>query len=236
MDEFQFRPSFIQLPAFSTFSGEVRLPGSKSITNRAFLIAALARGTTRLHNLLKSDDTRYMGEALQKLGVKIDFSDDYSEAVVTGNAGPISVEGAVELYLGNAGTAMRSLTAALTLGHGEFSLGGEERMSERPIRDLVDALRSLGASIEYRETEGYPPVHIKASGLEGGYVEVNGNISSQYLTALLICAPYCKAPLHIHVKDELISAPYIELTMDVMRSFGIDVRHENLRDLIDFVR
>ena len=230
MDEFQFRPSFIQLPAFSTFSGEVRLPGSKSITNRAFLIAALARGTTRLHNLLKSDDTRYMGEALQKLGVKIDFSDDYSEAVVTGNAGPISVEGAVELYLGNAGTAMRSLTAALTLGHGEFSLGGEERMSERPIRDLVDALRSLGASIEYRETEGYPPVHIKASGLEGGYVEVNGNISSQYLTALLICAPYCKAPLHIHVKDELISAPYIELTMDVMRSFGIEVRHENLRD------
>ena len=230
MDEFQFRPSFIQLPAFSTFSGEVRLPGSKSITNRAFLIAALARGTTRLHNLLKSDDTRYMGEALQKLGVKIDFSDDYSEAVVTGNAGPISVEGAVELFLGNAGTAMRSLTAALTLGRGEYSLGGEERMTERPIRDLVDALRSLGASIEYRETEGYPPVHINASGLEGGYVEVNGNISSQYLTALLICAPYCKAPLHIHVKDELISAPYIELTMDVMRSFGIEVRHENLRD------
>lgn len=230
MDEFQFRPSYIQLPAFSTFSGEVRLPGSKSITNRAFLIAALARGTTRLHNLLKSDDTRYMGEALQKLGVKIDFSDDYSEAVVTGNAGPISVEGVVDLYLGNAGTAMRSLTAALTLGRGEFSLGGEERMSERPIRDLVDALRSLGAGIEYRETEGYPPVHIKASGLAGGYVEVNGNISSQYLTALLICAPYCKAPLHIHVKGELISAPYIELTMDVMRSFGIEVRHENLRD------
>ena len=230
MDEFQFRPSYIQLPAFSTFSGEVRLPGSKSITNRAFLIAALARGTTRLHNLLKSDDTRYMGEALQKLGVKIDFSDDYSEAVVTGNAGPISVEGVVDLYLGNAGTAMRSLTAALTLGRGEFSLGGEERMSERPIRDLVDALCSLGASIEYRETEGYPPVHIKSSGLAGGYVEVNGNISSQYLTALLICAPYCKAPLHIHVKGELISAPYIELTMDVMRSFGIEVRHENLRD------
>ena len=115
MDEFQFRPSFIQLPAFSTFSGEVRLPGSKSITNRAFLIAALARGTTRLHNLLKSDDTRYMGEALQKLGVKIEFSSDYSEAVVTGNAGPISVKEAVNLYLGNAGTAMRSLTAALTL-------------------------------------------------------------------------------------------------------------------------
>jgi len=230
MDEFQFRPSFIQLPAYSSFEGEVRLPGSKSITNRAFLIAALAKGSTRLHNLLKSDDTRYMGEALQKLGVSIDFSGDFSEAVVTGNAGPISAGSATELYLGNAGTAMRSLTAALTLGSGEFTLEGEERMSERPIRDLVDALRSLGAQIEYRETEGYPPVHIRASGLEGGYVEVNGNISSQYLTALLICAPYCKAPLHIHVKGTLISAPYIELTLDVMKSFGIDVKHEGLKD------
>ena len=244
MDDFQFRPSFIQLPAFTTFNGEVRLPGSKSITNRAFLIAALARGTTRLHNLLKSDDTRYMGEALQKLGVRIDFSDDFSEAVVYGNGGPIgasadnasgdaagdAADGAVNLFLGNAGTAMRSLTAALTLGSGEFVLEGEERMTERPIRDLVDALRSLGADIEYRETEGYPPVKIRAAGLEGGDVEVNGNISSQYLTALLICAPYCKAPLHIHVKGELISAPYIELTMDVMRAFGIEVRHENLRD------
>ena len=230
MDEFQFRPSFIQLPASSSFSGEVRLPGSKSITNRAFLIAALSKGTTRLHNLLKSDDTRYMGEALKLLGIPIEFSDDFSEAVVTGNAGPISASSAIKLYLGNAGTAMRSLTAALTLGSGEFTLEGEERMRERPIRDLVDALKSLGADIEYRETEGYPPVHIKAAGLEGGYVEVNGNISSQYLTALLICAPYCKAPLHIHVKGELISAPYIELTMDVMHSFGIDVKHDDLKD------
>ena len=232
MDEFQFRPSFVQLPAYSSFGGEIRLPGSKSITNRAFLIAALARGTTRLHNLLKSDDTRYMGEALQRLGVQIDFSEDYSEAVVVGKGGPLVAPAGecVNLFLGNAGTAMRSLAAALTLGSGEFVLEGEERMRERPIRDLVDALASLGADIEYRETEGYPPVHIRASGLEGGYVEVNGNISSQYLTALLICAPYCKAPLHIHVKGELISAPYIELTMDVMRAFGIDVRDEDLRD------
>ena len=232
MDEFQFRPSFVQLPAYSSFGGEIRLPGSKSITNRAFLIAALARGTTRLHNLLKSDDTRYMGEALQQLGVNIEFSEDYTEAVVVGKGGPIGAPAGemAKLFLGNAGTAMRSLTAALTLGSGEFLLEGEERMTERPIRDLVDALKSLGADIEYRETEGYPPVFVRASGLEGGDVEVNGNISSQYLTALLICAPYCKAPLHIHVKGELISAPYIELTMDVMRAFGIEVRHENLRD------
>ena len=146
MEDFQFRKSFEQLPAFKSFEGTIQLPGSKSITNRAFLISALANGKTRLHNLLKSDDTRYMGEALQKLGVKIQFSDDFSEAVVCGNAGPVDApatqSGApVELFLGNAGTAMRSLTAALTLGHGEFVLRGEERMRERPILDLVEALQ-----------------------------------------------------------------------------------------------
>ena len=230
MEDFQFRPSFVQLPAFKSFNGEIRLPGSKSITNRVFLIAALAEGSTRLHNLLKSDDTRYMGEALQKLGINIEFSDDFSEAVVHGNCGPISTKNPAELFLGNAGTAMRSLTAALALGEGEFFLRGEERMSERPIRDLVDALRCLHADISYEESEGYPPVRILAHGLEGGDVSVRGNISSQYLTALLICAPYCKKPLHIHVDGELISAPYIELTIKVMEEFGIKVRNENLRD------
>lgn len=222
MDEFQFRPSFVQLSALSSFNGEVRVPGSKSITNRAFLIAALSRGTTRLHNLLKSDDTRYMGEALRKLGVKIEFNEDFSEAVVEGIASPISVKEPVDIFLGNAGTAMRSLTAVLTLGHGEFHLRGEERMSERPIRDLVDALRSLGAEIEYEESDGFPPVCIKAQGLRGGNVKVRGNISSQYLTALLICAPYCESPLSIEVEGDLISSPYIELTMNVMKRFGVE--------------
>jgi 3-phosphoshikimate 1-carboxyvinyltransferase len=232
MKEFQFRPSFIQIPALSSFEGEIRLPGSKSITNRAFLIAALAEGTTRLHNLLRSDDTCYMGEALQKLGVGIEFSEDFTDAVVHGNGGAISApDGApTELFLGNAGTAMRSLTAALSLGKGEFHLRGEERMSERPIRDLIDALRSIGANIDYEESEGYPPVCIKADGLEGGEVSVRGNISSQYLTALLICAPYCRAPLHIHVEGELISVPYVRMTLDIMSCFGIDVRHEGMTD------
>lgn len=230
MTEPVFKPSFIQLPACSSYNGEVRVPGSKSITNRAFLIAAMAQGTTKLHNLLKSDDTRYMGEALKQLGVKIDFSEDYSEAVVVGNAGPISSYNEEKLYLGNAGTAMRSLTAALTLGRGEFHLSGEERMSERPIRDLVDALRTLGADVSYEESEGYPPVAIKAHGLKGGDVSVRGNISSQYLTALLICAPYCETPLHIHVEGTLISVPYILLTLDVMKCFGIEVRREGLTD------
>lgn len=223
------KPISIQLPAYHSFNGEVRLPGSKSITNRVFLLSALARGTTHLHNLLKSDDTRYMGEALQKLGIDIHFSEDYSEAVIAGNGGPF-VAAPVELYLGNAGTAMRSLTAALTLGKGSFLLSGEERMTERPIRDLVDALSALGAEISYTETEGYPPVKISADGLKGGNVSVRGNISSQYLTALLICAPYCLAPLHIHVEGELISKPYILLTLDVMKAFGIEVHREGFSD------
>jgi 3-phosphoshikimate 1-carboxyvinyltransferase len=125
---------------------------------------------------------------------------------------------------------MRSLCAALALGSGVFHLSGEERMKERPIRDLVDALRSLGADISYMETDGFPPVCINAHGLKGGSVSVRGNISSQYLTALLICAPYAESPLHIHVEGELISAPYILLTLNVMKHFGIEVKHADLMD------
>nr|WP_290961492.1 3-phosphoshikimate 1-carboxyvinyltransferase [Fibrobacter sp.] len=214
-----------------SYNGEVYLPGSKSITNRVLLISALAEGNTRLHNLLKSDDTRYMGDALCKLGGDIVFTDDFSKAYVVGSGAPISIAPQVQdLFLGNAGTAMRSLCAALTLGEGSVLLHGEERMKERPIRDLVDALRSIGADISYEESEGYPPVRIHAHGLKGGEVSVRGNISSQYLTALLICAPYCETPLHIHVDGELISAPYILLTLDVMRRFGIDVKHDGLTD------
>ena len=238
MDTPFIRPSHIQIPALKSYNGELRVPGSKSITNRVLLISALAEGTTRLHNLLKSDDTRYMGEALKALGAKADMTDDFTEAVIEGAAGPIDAPSVLVendnyvagLYLGNAGTAMRSLCAALALGRGVFHLSGEERMKERPIRDLVDALRTLGADIDYMETEGFPPVCINAHGLKGGSVSVRGNISSQYLTALLICAPYAESPLHIHVEGELISAPYILLTLDVMKHFGIEVKHADLKE------
>lgn len=236
MEEPFFRPNHIQIPALKSYEGALRVPGSKSITNRVLLVAALAEGTTRLHNLLKSDDTRYMGEALVALGVDVKMSGDFTEAVIVGRGAaieaPVDASGnaLANLYLGNAGTAMRSLCAALTLGRGEFKLSGEERMKERPIRDLVDALCSLGADIRYLETEGFPPVHIRAHGLTGGLVSVRGNISSQYLTALLICAPYAETPLHIHVEGELISTPYILLTLDVMKQFGIEVKHDGLTD------
>ena len=238
MDTPFFRPSNIQIPALKSYNGELRVPGSKSITNRVLLVSALAAGTTRLHNLLKSDDTSYMGEALKSLGVHVEMSEDFTEAVIEGCGAPIDAQTVLledgknfaGLYLGNAGTAMRSRCAALALGHGVFHLSGEERMKERPIRDLVDALRSLGADISYLETEGFPPVCINAHGLKGGSVSVRGNISSQYLTALLICAPYAESPLHIHVEGELISAPYILLTLDVMKHFGIEVKHADLMD------
>lgn len=238
MDTPFIRPSHIQIPALSSYNGELRVPGSKSITNRVLLVSALAEGTTRLHNLLKSDDTRYMGEALKALGVKAEMTDDFTEAVIEGNGAPIDAPSVLMendnyvtgLYLGNAGTAMRSLCAALALGRGVFHLSGEERMKERPIRDLVDALRMLGADIDYMETDGFPPVCINAHGLKGGSVTVRGNISSQYLTALLICAPYAESPLHIHVEGDLISAPYILLTLDVMKHFGIEVKHADLKD------
>ena len=230
------RPASILLPPLRSYDGEIRVPGSKSITNRVFLISALAEGTTRLHNLLRSDDTCYMGEAPKQLGVKIQMSEDFTEATVRGNGGPLNApenvngECFADLYLGNAGTAMRSLCAALTLGEGEFRLTGEDRMKERPIRDLVDALKTLGGDVRYCENVGYPPVYIMARGLKGGTVSVRGNISSQYLTALLICAPYAESEMHIHVEGTLISAPYILLTLDVMKRFGIEVRRDGFAD------
>lgn len=224
-----FFPSSISLPAFSMFDGVIRLPGSKSLSNRALLLAALARGETKLHHLLESDDTRYMCSALEDLGLPVRFSGDSSEATICGAAGPIPASKA-DLYLGNAGTAMRSLCAALTLGDGVYRLSGEERMTERPIKDLVDALTDMGADIQYEVSDGYPPLLVRAKGLKGGEVYVRGNISSQYLTALLISGPYCKKPLHLIMEGDLISKPYIDLTIDIMKDFGIVVVNKNYKE------
>jgi len=224
-----FFPSSISLPAFSMFDGVIRLPGSKSLSNRAILLASLARGETKLHRLLESDDTRYMCTALEDLGLPVRFSDDSSEAIICGAAGPIPALKA-DLYLGNAGTAMRSLCAALTLGNGVYRLSGEERMTERPIKDLVDALTDMGADIQYEVSDGYPPLLVRAKGLKGGTVYVRGDISSQYLTALLISGPYCKKPLTLIMEGDLISKPYIDLTIGIMKDFGIVVEHKNYKE------
>jgi len=217
----------LTLKPIRKIEGEINLPGSKSLSNRALLLAALAKGTTKITNLLESDDTRYMLEALKELGIDYRLSEDKRECVITGNGGPIISDIPHTLYLGNAGTAMRPLTAALTLGKGDYTLTGDPRMKERPIGHLVDALRQAGAQITYLENEHYPPLHIEANGLEGGEVEINGEISSQFLTALLMAAPMAKQDMTIRIIGELVSKPYIDITLELMKRFGVVVEHDN---------
>ena len=217
----------ITLKPIRYIEGEVNLPGSKSLSNRALLIAALAEGTTRIINLLESDDTRHMLNALKLLGVQYTLSEDKTECTVVGNGGPSRNEEPLELFLGNAGTAMRPLCAALTTGKGNYVLTGEPRMKERPIGHLVDALREAGARITYLENEGYPPLKIEANGLKGGEISIEGSISSQFLTALLMAAPMAERDMHINIVGELVSKPYIDITLHIMKQFGVEVRNEN---------
>jgi 3-phosphoshikimate 1-carboxyvinyltransferase len=209
-------------------AGSVRLPGSKSISNRALLLAALADGTTRITNLLDSDDTRYMLDALLALG--IDVERDGHDARVEGRAGPLCTEPkALELFLGMAGTAYRPLTAALCLGRGTFRLLGNARMSERPIGDLVEPLRALGADIRYLGKDGFPPLEVRGTGLNGGDVSMSGAVSSQFLTSLLLAAPLAAAPVTVHVIGEQVSKPYLDITLNMMHRFGIDATHDDYR-------
>jgi 3-phosphoshikimate 1-carboxyvinyltransferase len=207
-------------------AGEIRLPGSKSMSNRVLLLAALAEGTSEISNLLDSDDTRYMLAALGQLGVNLALAADRTRCQVSGGGGVFPVRQA-ELFLGNAGTAMRPLCAALCLGQGRYTLTGEPRMHERPIADLVDPLRQLGATIDYLGQAGYPPLAIQANGLAGGEVSMRGNLSSQFLTALLLAAPLARQEVFIRIDGPLVSKPYIDLTLDVMAKFGVAVTNHD---------
>ena len=222
--------SVLELKAVRHAEGHVTLPGSKSLSNRALLLATLASGTTHVHNLLVSDDVEHMRTGLTALGVELNVSEDGREANVKGHGGPIRTEeGQHRLFLGNAGTAFRPLTAALCLSRGTFELFGEPRMHERPIEHLVAAMRDLGARIEYLEGEGYPPLRIEGGSLTGGTVSIPGNISSQFLTSILMAAPLAEAPTEIEVVGEQVSKPYLEITLDAMRRFGVGVEHEDLQ-------
>jgi 3-phosphoshikimate 1-carboxyvinyltransferase len=198
-------------------SGTVRLPGSKSISNRVLLLAALAEGETEVVGLLDADDTRVMREALAKLGVA------FSGPRIKGVGGPFPVKKA-ELFLGNAGTAFRPLTAALAFSDGEYHLGGVPRMEERPIRDLVDGLRGIGARISYLKNEGFPPLAIHPGEISGADPTVRGDVSSQFLTSLLMALPLLERASRVKVQGELISKPYVEITLNVMQRFGVEVR------------
>jgi len=215
---------FLDLAPIGSVAGTVKLPGSKSISNRVLLLAAMASGETRLFDLLDSDDTRVMQDALRTLGIAV--KRDGSVTAVTGAGGAFPVKSA-DLFLGNAGTAFRPLTAALALCGGDYRLSGVARMHERPIGDLVNTLRGLGANIDCTGVEGYPPLHIRpASVREGGKVSVRGDVSSQFLTALLMALPLTGRQTSIAVEGELISKPYVEITLGTLRRFGIEVARD----------
>ena len=222
----------LTLEPISGVEGTVNVPGSKSLSNRALLLAALANGTTHLTNLLDSDDIRHMLNALKLLGVSYTLSEDKTECWVEGLGGTFSVDESVELFLGNAGTAMRPLCAALAASHGEFVLTGEPRMEERPIGALVDALAQAGAGIQYLKNEGYPPLKIQGGNLSGGKISVDGSVSSQFLTAVLMAAPLFKEDAEIEIEGELVSKPYIDITLDTMKQFGVNVENDNYQRFI----
>ncbi|MDU8924242.1 3-phosphoshikimate 1-carboxyvinyltransferase [Pasteurellaceae bacterium LIM206] len=228
----------ITLNPISRMEGTVNLPGSKSLSNRALLLAALAKGTTKVTNLLDSDDVRHMLNALKQLGVRYQLSEDKSVCEIQGLGKAFEWQSGLALFLGNAGTAMRPLTAALCLanpdtrGRHEIVLTGEPRMKERPIKHLIDALLQAGAEVEYLEQEGYPPVAIRNTGLRGGVVKIDGSVSSQFLTALLMAAPMAEGDTQIEIIGDLVSKPYIDITLNMMKTFGVTVENQNYRRFI----
>ncbi|AXD29636.1 3-phosphoshikimate 1-carboxyvinyltransferase [Salmonella enterica] len=221
----------LTLQPIARVDGAINLPGSKSVSNRALLLAALACGKTVLTNLLDSDDVRHMLNALSALGINYTLSADRTRCDITGNGGPLRAPGALELFLGNAGTAMRPLAAALCLGQNEIVLTGEPRMKERPIGHLVDALRQGGAHIDYLEQENYPPLRLRG-GFTGGDIEVDGSVSSQFLTALLMTAPLAPEDTIIRVKGELVSKPYIDITLNLMKTFGVEITNHHYQQFV----
>ena len=220
-----FATAFLDIPPLASAQGEVTLPGSKSISNRVLLLAALSGGSTVVHDLLDSDDTRVMLDALRALGCGLRHDGDALEITGLGGRAPAAP---ARLFLGNAGTAMRPLTAALAVIGGDFELSGVARMHERPIGDLVDALRQLGCRIDYLGTEGYPPLRIGRPQLKlDAPIQVRGDVSSQFLTALLMALPLVAArDIVIEVVGDLISKPYIEITLKLLERFGIVVARD----------
>ncbi len=213
-------PQSLAVPvAARPVSGAVRVPGSKSITNRALLIAGLADGRSRIDGALFSDDTQYLAESLRRLGVAVSEESADERFTVDGAGGHFPALRA-DLFTGNAGTATRFLVAAVCLGNGVYRIDGSERMRERPIRTLLDGLRQIGANIEDERGTGCPPVIVHAHGLEGGSVSMNGSVSSQYFSALMLAGPLTKHGLTIKVDGELVSRPFVALTAAVMRAFG----------------
>ncbi|MGK2960153.1 MAG: 3-phosphoshikimate 1-carboxyvinyltransferase [Candidatus Malihini olakiniferum] len=216
----------LTIQPISLIDGVINLPGSKSVSNRALLLATLATGTTRLKNLLDSDDVRHMLDALHVLDVRYQLSTSRTECDVIGIGGPFTASKPLELFLGNAGTVMRPLAAALCLTQGDVILTGEPRMKKRPIGHLVDALRQGGATIDYLEQTHYPPLRLHG-GFQGGEIALDGSVSSQFLTALLMTAPLASKDTHISIKGDLVSKPYIDITLRMIEDFGVEMHNDS---------
>ncbi|MCW5197221.1 3-phosphoshikimate 1-carboxyvinyltransferase [Buchnera aphidicola] len=217
----------LTLKPISSIYGEVCLPGSKSISNRVLLIASISYGKTNLKNLLDSDDIHYMLDALKTLGIQYHLSNNKKNCIIQGNP-QVLYNHKTSLFLGNAGTAIRPLTGILSLHKNDITLTGDLRMQERPIHHLVDALIQGGACIQYLKKKKYPPIRI-LGGFQGGNITIQGNISSQFLTSILMVAPLAKRNTIISIKNHLVSKPYIDITINLMKSFGINIDNNNYK-------
>ncbi len=214
-----------EVPVSGPVQGQIRPPGSKSITNRALICAALARGQSTLRGALDSDDTRLMADALRQLGIDLHWDERdgrRGETIVVDGCGGTVPRDEADLFVGNSGTTMRFLAAMLATAQGTFRLHGTPRMHERPIGDLLQALRALGANVRSENDNDCPPIEIRANGLQGGTARIRGDISSQFLSGLLMAAPYAKHPVTLDVIGQLVSQPYVEMTLRVMNAFGVE--------------
>jgi len=213
----------IEIKPIQSLNTSVEAPSSKSYTNRALIAASLADGISYLENCLLSDDTKHLMKALEQLGIP--FTQDNCDITVMGRAGRIGIA-RNPIFAGNAGTTLRFLASFLALGHGRYVLDGDERMRERPVLDLIDGLQQLGVKIKSDVKEGYPPLVIEADGIKGGKTSVRGEKSSQYLSSLLLAAPCAQSDIEIEVIGDLVSKPYVQMTLDVMKAFGISVEQK----------
>ncbi len=216
----------IEIRPIKKLDANLNVPGSKSYTHRALIVAALASGESKIEGGLLSEDTYFTKKALESLGVEI--SQDNGVFWVHGTKGTIKAP-SHEIYLGNSGTTMRFLISITALGQGRFILTGSKRMQERPVQDLLDALNGLGVKASTKENTGCPPVIIESKGLEGGETVLKGGLSSQYLSSILLASPYARRNVYIKVMDGLVSKPYVDMTIEIMRDFGVEVTQRQYR-------
>ncbi len=225
----KFVVDLLEIKPVGKIGATVLVPGSKSYTNRVLLTASLAAGRSVIRNPLMSDDTQFMIACLNKLGILVKSVPDDSALSINGCNGKVPVREA-HLYAGNAGTVVRFMTAALTLGCGSYEIDGVERMRNRPIQELLDSLNLLGANVSSKGETGCPPVVIHANGLRGGRVTMKGDVSSQYVSAILLAAPYAIHDVHLVITEDLVSKNYVDMTIDVMTTFGVTVKQDSYKD------